>query len=934
MSNHRTIDISLDHIVAEIVALPLVGQKAYKLGVEELDCRFNESACRRLWRFAEVDLLSKFPHTAIDELISLRNLLWFPSDTDPGHSHAESSSVSLGEFLRHVAGEFLVADGARARPRLPDGPGQRHQVSSGEAPDPAARRAWRWLTFALPADLLLAGLATDHSGPTFVEVVTDPVAALLDSGYAETHLHYGVAFDFSMGWAAAVNVAGRSGADRPGLRQNAFHSPGADHREGDDLAPALLRGVAVRWLLGKFLGAGRKNAQILRQGFQTWLTAFLDEDDLPADALSSDPRLWQQLISELAEGEIEFDRDSLVAKVRFLEVQSLYNRWAKLSTRLLPKSVAEVQGLDPLSDEFSVEAPPGPSVQLQFLWSGLAYLRDHPEDTRFSRLFWQCERIRCHTYRHCTQRPLVPGLTNFIRFYERKSILAGPIEAVLIEAAGLLGGLHRGLDSLEVRTSPCRNRDDQQVELQKLRHAFQSLRDRIDTAKSPTASPRPAQSPSRDSATSDSADDLNTTVGLAVATARSPQTFETGLVLHFLRIRGQRHDQGWPQLHDLGDFSDPRNHERNPRGYRWEGYFRDRKREANAIGNALALEPDLLEVVRGIDVCRDEPGVPIWVIAPLFRLVHDRVRQIHAQVLRESGRALPSLRTTIHVGEDFVHLASGLRAMDDAISFLPLRGGDRVGHGLALGVDSLNWARRTTRLPLPREERWFNLLWEWNWHRDRRGQFPSQRRNYLEHEIVRLAQAIFGKAPFRDSPTTRWTVDLALEFASTLHDVNTLDRLGYPDRDLPSQEPTDEVDQLIELYLSDGTIFHNARTVEWVESAHEGETLHELQRLVRQRYADLGITIEVNPISNLLVGDLTDLTSHPLWRLAPKWGDQFGPSLRMCVGSDDPFPFATNLREEYQFLYDSLILAGKSPPEARDWLDLVRQMGWESRFTR
>jgi adenosine deaminase len=119
-----------------------------------------------------------------------------------------------------------------------------------------------------------------------------------------------------------------------------------------------------------------------------------------------------------------------------------------------------------------------------------------------------------------------------------------------------------------------------------------------------------------------------------------------------------------------------------------------------------------------------------------------------------------------------------------------------------------------------------------------------------------------------------------------------------------------------------------------VESAHEGETLHELQRLVRQRYADLGITIEVNPISNLLVGDLTDLTSHPLWRLAPKWGDQFGPSLRMCVGSDDPFPFATNLREEYQFLYDSLILAGKSPPEARDWLDLVRQMGWESRFTR
>ena len=933
MSNHRTIDISLDHMVAEIVALPIVGREAYRLAVEHLDCRFIDRSCQQLWRFAEVDLLSKFPHTAIDELISLRNLLWFPGHTDPGLSAKNSAPLTLGDFLRYVASEFLVTDGARARPRLPDGPGQRQQDSSGEAPDPAARRAWRWLTFALPADLLLAGLATDHDGPTFVEVVTDAVAALLDSGYAETHLHFGVAFDFPMAWAAAVNVAGRSGANRPGLKYNAFHSPGADHSEGDDLASALLRGVAVRWLLGKFLGAGRRNPQTLRGGFQPWLSALLAPNNLPTDTLPSDPQLWWRLLSELELGQLGFDPDSRVAKVVFEEVQNLYNRWAKLSIQPLPKTVADVQGLDPLSSEFAVHAPPGPSVQLQFLWAGLAYLRDHPDDTCFNRLFWQCERIRCHTYRHCVQRPLVPGLTNFIRFYERKSVLAGPIEEVLIEAAGLLGGLQHGLDSLEIRTSPSRNRDRQQTELQQIASAFDSLRRRLPSATSALTNPGPATGLRSGPDSSQSATDTPRSP-FAITLARSPRLLETGLVLHFLRIRGQRHDQGWPQLHDLGDFSDPRNYDRNPYGYRWEGYFRDRKREANAIGDALALDPQLLEVVRGIDVCRDEPGVPIWVIAPLFRRVHDRVGQIHAKILRESGRALPALRTTIHVGEDFVHLASGLRAMDVAISFLPLRGGDRVGHGLALGIDALTWARRTTRVALPREERWFNLLWEWNWHRDRRGQFPSQRRNHLEHEIVRLAQAIFGPAPLPESPSTRWTVDLALRFADTLHDVTTLDRLGYPDQDLPSQSPVDEVDQLIELYLTDGTIFHNARTVEWVESLHEGETLHELQRLVRQRYADLGITIEVNPISNLLVGDLTDLTSHPLWRLAPKWGDQFGPSLRMCVGSDDPFPFATNLREEYQFLYDSLILAGKSPPEARDWLDLVRQMGWESRFTR
>ncbi|MFM8222767.1 MAG: hypothetical protein ACKOJF_27990, partial [Planctomycetaceae bacterium] len=258
MSNHRTIDISLDHIVAEIVALPIVGREAYRLGVDALDCRFEEPACRKLWRFAERDLLTKFPHTAVDELISLRNLLWFSSGESSRLPNPQSSHLPLGEFVRRIAEEFLMVDGARARPRLPDGPGQRQEQSSSEAPEPAARRAWRWLTFALPADLLLAGLATDDTGPTTVEVVSDTVSALLDSGYAETHLHFGVAFDFPMAWAAAVNVAGRSGANRPGLRKEAFQSPGADHGEGGNLAGVLLRGVAVRWLLGLFLGAWRK----------------------------------------------------------------------------------------------------------------------------------------------------------------------------------------------------------------------------------------------------------------------------------------------------------------------------------------------------------------------------------------------------------------------------------------------------------------------------------------------------------------------------------------------------------------------------------------------------------------------------------------------------------------------------------------------------
>jgi hypothetical protein len=137
----------------------------------------------------------------------------------------------------------------------------------------------------------------------------------------------------------------------------------------------------------------------------------------------------------------------------------------------------------------------------------------------------------------------------------------------------------------------------------------------------------------------------------------------------------------------------------------------------------------------------------------------------------------------------------------------------------------------------------------------------------------------------------------------------------------------------MERYLTEPLLYRRCRAVEWIAVRQDGPTVAELQRLVRQRYALAGITIEVNPVSNLLVGDLTDLNSHPLWRISPGLGHDVDATLRICVGSDDPFPFATSLPEEYQFLFDSLVLAGRSHAEARQWLDHIRQLGIESRFT-
>lgn len=106
-----------------------------------------------------------------------------------------------------------------------------------------------------------------------------------------------------------------------------------------------------------------------------------------------------------------------------------------------------------------------------------------------------------------------------------------------------------------------------------------------------------------------------------------------------------------------------------------------------------------------------------------------------------------------------------------------------------------------------------------------------------------------------------------------------------------------------------------------------------LQCGLRKKVCELGLVVEVNPTSNLLIGNLADLTHHPLWRLNPPTGQGDAPPVAICIGSDDPLTFATGLPEEYQLLHDSLTLSGLSYEQASQWLDRVRSVGLDTRFT-
>lgn len=852
MNASRIALIPIAHVAAEVVAFPLASEAGLELGLTSLSPSLDsESRTRGLWRRAEQDLLRAHPSIALDELVAIRDDVWF---------HREHGGPALGSYLQGVAQRFLQIRGARAVPRLElqmAGPPGLHG-------DGVARTFWRWLSFALPEDLLLAALHTS-SGPRSVDAVSPLLdRRLRDKGFAEPHVHLKGCFDFGRIWVSTLR-----GLASTRLKDGDFKNPGASLQEGKDMADWLLRAAVARYVLAAFLEQRRG-----REDFREFLGATALEK--VRERLG--PGMAMTLVLALEELQAgKLPEDSRFSSVRFL-YRSLIDGRRDRHPRELDATFWDWDPIAPLVHAGG--APP----EIRFVAAGLQYLEANPGDLLCARLFWQTIRVRCLLYRHLVQRPMTPGLQWFVRFFDRikpARTLFKP--RLMAHLARELCGSERGLRSLELRTSP--EAEGVSATYREVQAITEALREEP-----------PPEAPC-----------------------------DHGIIWHFTRNREGGWFQGEPKAHWKGTVADPEIPARggkkgNPTGYRYGLFYKKRRAEALAAARVLLFFPRSLEVVRGLDLCTDEVGVPAWVMAPLIRYVRDAGEQASAVLRERFGSEIPPLRTSVHAGEDFVHLLTGLRRLDEAIDHLKLKEGDRLGHALCLGVDPKIWATRSGRLAIPREDRLFDLAWEWKWY-SRCGQAaPGDRYALIQREIEEQTRFIF------DSSLTPEQVRRMVE---ELHDENILRGLGFPDRPYPRGYQQD----LLFRYLTSPAVFQRGREIVWIDPEKEAGALSLLQNELRRKVGQIGLTIEVNPSSNLLIGHLAEVAHHPLWRLSPP-GDGDGiPPLAVCIGSDDPLTFATTLREEYQLLYDALLCDGHSEAVAHQWIERAREAGMSSRFT-
>ncbi|MCY1015622.1 hypothetical protein [Pyxidicoccus sp. MSG2] len=537
-----------------------------------------------------------------------------------------------------------------------------------------------------------------------------------------------------------------------------------------------------------------------------------------------------------------------------------------------PQCLEDIRSADPLHAWFSMGQGSLPETRLAA--RALGFILDHPNEEHFARLFWQYERIRNLTYRHLVQQPGTAGLDWFTIHYARISALRLDMDTrVLMSSALALESRGLPLKSLEVRTAP-----------ERLWHLNRQLIRDIATA------PGPAHG--------------------------AP---ERGLMLHFVKME-DREARGSGRMRH----ADPTD---MVYGCRFGSYYRRRHHEMVAIERALRRNPELLIYLRGMDTCNLELAIPTWVFLPLFERLREASRET-ARLLAPHAR-IPPFRLTLHAGEDFRRLAEGLRRMHEPLEFGALQPGDRMGHAFALALDPEQWALTAPSIWQPREEFLDDLLWELSRYRAGDMQGEAGRVDWLHGRIDRLARAIYGDA-------YRNVEELILARRLRHSPGFLLDTMRFPFMlDAPLPRVTGSARDLLFLYLTDPGIYVRGQfPEEVVVDAPERRMLHEAQRFLRRLFSRLGITVEANPSSNMLIGDVS-LEEHPLFRLQPLPGQPMpegGPVL-VAIGDDDPVTFANSLPDEFCHLFFTLLRRGLGVQEARAWLDQIRMNGLRARFT-
>lgn len=377
-----------------------------------------------------------------------------------------------------------------------------------------------------------------------------------------------------------------------------------------------------------------------------------------------------------------------------------------------------------------------------------------------------------------------------------------------------------------------------------------------------------------------------------------------------------------------------------------------------------------IKALRGLDVAADENDLRIEVFAPALR------------VLRESGMnrnathaPREKLHFSIHAGEDYSHLLSGIRHIDETVRFCHYQPWDRIGHGLALGVDVEHWAHQQQVAYLPTKELLDNIVWAHHYAVEVIQLVPQLAPTLpiLERQIQMLSKSVYGNDysvvtlfrawQLRRNCPSKHGHDPKLNNESWFPDYEASERLWCPDsvshnrdkeafklwrRDVtPPMEERRNPIATVKLVPSQQRSVWDARECNqdnglvFQLTQIELDLYEAIQDWLIQDYSRMELIFEACPTSNITIGRFQHYHEHPVYRWFPikhawldekynRWGLRSGP-LKVCVNTDDAGIMPTNIHTEHRLLRDTAKAFYQATAEDADaWINRLREIGVEA----
>ncbi len=384
---------------------------------------------------------------------------------------------------------------------------------------------------------------------------------------------------------------------------------------------------------------------------------------------------------------------------------------------------------------------------------------------------------------------------------------------------------------------------------------------------------------------------------------------------------------------------------------------RELESDARKIAALLEQDPRRLRNLRGIDLCGVEGAQPLWVSAQTLRSLRRRSQHTAA---RRPGLRLEPLRLTVHAGEDFRWLTSGIRAVAEPFQWHLIERGDRVGHGIAITLEPKRWwddhlgeVMETRTI-----DRFLDLAFLAKYTEDIEGKKEYRRTpeqsEWLKIEMKRVAEKIWPKlsadcADIIEIAKDIWT---SLGSRTTRHlmdDFHWDGRATLNTKGSNIQSQADDYIKWIHSYLWNRSIQEEAQKTirQKVDDDDNGartkskrnelDLLIEARKRLIREMARWQVCIESCPSSNLIVGSLDAMSAQDFLQQRPtkekKRGDE---TLTWTISTDDPITFSTTLADEYAYAWAGMVLRENKPYDpsyARALLDEAAQTSMRMRFT-